>query len=233
MVLRGTGPRSWDVLQPEGIVRNSTNDMSDFRSNFKRALFLMILLCCGPLHAGQITCQKNPPQEVVEDLWRRGATGELLIEKGRKDALSLFVKGAGESATQEVRVFSEYYGVNMTSVDGNHATVQVEYADLGIISSNLTYRPAAQSSDYKTSFEFRLVSTPAHMRIYSPDGRTIVEEKEIPNTAVWQIEESPIVFGWTTVNAAIRYTLEKRSVTKDPQIRKNADETISKLLKLH
>jgi hypothetical protein len=193
----------------------------------------MILLCCGSLHAAQITCPKSPPQEVVENLWRRGQRGELLTQNGRKDALSLFVKAADQGATQEVRVFSEYYGVNMASIDGNHATVQLEYADLGSISSNLIYRPAAQGAAYKTSFEFRLVSAPAHMRIYSQDGKTIAEEKEIPNTTVWRIEQSPIIFGWTTVNAAIRYTLEKRSETQDPQIRKNADETISKLLKLH
>jgi hypothetical protein len=207
--------------------------MSNCRSNFNRALFLLLLLGCGALHARQVNYQKSPPQEVIENLWRRGQRGELLTQKGRKDALSLFVKAPDQGATQEVRVFSDFYGVNMASIDGNHATVQVEYADLGSISSNLTFRPATQSPAYKTSFEFRLVSTPAQMRIYSQDGKTVAGEKEIPDTTVWQIEQSPIIFGWTTVNAAIRYTLEKRSEARNPKIKKNADETISRLLELH
>jgi hypothetical protein len=35
------------------------------------------------------------------------------------------------------------------------------------------------------------------------------------------------------VNTAIRYVLEKREKATDPVIRKNADETLARLLKLH
>jgi hypothetical protein len=35
------------------------------------------------------------------------------------------------------------------------------------------------------------------------------------------------------VNAAIRYVLEMRNKTNDPIIKKNADETLAILLKMH
>ena len=50
--------------------------------------------------------------------------------------------------------------------------------------------------------------------------------------AAWQIEKTP-AFRWTTVNTAIRYVLELRAKSHDPSIRKNADETLEKLLKRH
>jgi len=37
---------------------------------------------------------------------------------------------------------------------------------------------------------------------------------------------------WTTLNTAIRYVLEKRKAMSDPIARKNADQTLSKLLKM-
>ena len=50
--------------------------------------------------------------------------------------------------------------------------------------------------------------------------------------AAWQIEKTPAL-AWTTVNTAIRYVLEMRIKTNDPSIKKNADETLEKLLKRH
>jgi hypothetical protein len=46
----------------------------------------------------------------------------------------------------------------------------------------------------------------------------------------WQIE-GPQGAPWTTVNTAIRYVLEMRAKAKDPQIKRNADDTIGQLLK--
>jgi hypothetical protein len=48
----------------------------------------------------------------------------------------------------------------------------------------------------------------------------------------WQIQE-PADPPWTMVNTAIRYVLEKRKKAIDPAIRKNTDETLRRLLKLH
>ena len=38
---------------------------------------------------------------------------------------------------------------------------------------------------------------------------------------------------WTTVSTAVRYVLEMRDNTADPTIKKNADETLAQILKLH
>jgi hypothetical protein len=48
----------------------------------------------------------------------------------------------------------------------------------------------------------------------------------------WKVKGSP-GDPWTTVNTAIRYALEMREKATHPAIKKNADQTIAKLLRLH
>jgi len=50
----------------------------------------------------------------------------------------------------------------------------------------------------------------------------------------WQIQGAPDPsVTWTTVNTAIRYVLEKREQATDPTLRKNADQTLIKLLQMN
>jgi hypothetical protein len=69
---------------------------------------------------------------------------------------------------------------------------------------------------------------PTPFPVFQADGKG----EERPGSVEWQIRE-PMGLPWTTVNTAIRYVLEKREKATDSAIRKNADETIARLLKWH
>ncbi len=133
-----------------------------------------------------------------------------------------------------VRITSDYYAVNPSSVNGAEATVDVGFVNAGQIDANLRYSAPEPTPPMvkHASLTYHLVSRPAHVMMYGPDGKTLVEKKEIPGEIAWQIDGPPPL-PWTTVNTAIRYVLEVRNKTSDPTIRKNADETLTKLMKLH
>jgi len=81
----------------------------------------------------------------------------------------------------------------------------------------------------KTGFLYHLVGVPAYSTMYSSDGK--VSKKPV-GARFWQIQGPPGA-PWTTVNTAIRYVLEMRAKTADPVIKKNADQTLAELMKLH
>jgi hypothetical protein len=66
--------------------------------------------------------------------------------------------------------------------------------------------------------------------MYASDGKTLIEKK--PSYLAWQSKD-PIAWRWTIVNTAIRYIMEIRAKTSDPEIKKNADKTISTLMHYH
>jgi hypothetical protein len=79
---------------------------------------------------------------------------------------------------------------------------------------------------------FNLVFVPTHWTMFKSDGKEITGKQERTGPMEWQIQE-PADPPWTMVNTAIRYVLEKRKKAIDPAIRKNTDETLRRLLKLH
>jgi hypothetical protein len=127
-----------------------------------------------------------------------------------------------------VRIVSNYWGVEHSSVSNNTAEVDMGYADAGTVDASLRYLPPPSAKYYKTGLIFHLVFAPTHWTMFKEDGTR--EERIGPME--WQIKE-PIGLPWTTVNTAIRYVLEKREKATDPAIRKNADETLARLLKWH
>jgi hypothetical protein len=175
---------------------------------------------------------ERTPKEVVERLWNMAARGELLTTSGWDEATKIFTKPGSQPEKGAIRVYSDYFGVNFSSVDGTSAVVDMEYADAGLIDTNLRYTPPKQSQATKTSFRYHLVSVQGYGVMYGADGKTIVQKKEIPGASAWQIEGPP-PDPWITVNAAIRYVLEMRNKTSDPAVKVNADATLSKLLEMH
>ena len=202
----------------------------------KRFLSFLSLAIATAISASQVPERaENTPRDIVKNLWSIAARGELLNHDGWKRASGLFTKPVSYPGNDALLVFSDYYGVNNSAINGTSAVVDIEYADAGRIDSMLRYSPPAQSGAYKTSFRYRLVFVPRSLITYAGDGKTILKKIEIPEDKLWQIEGSPGVQDkpWTTVNGAIRYVLEMRNKTADPTIKKNADETITKLLNLH
>jgi hypothetical protein len=177
-------------------------------------------------------CQ-DAPKEIIEKLWRMAARGELLTLKGRAEASTLFTKPGPPRENKAVRIISDYYAVNPSSVDGAKATVDVGFLDAGEVDANLRYSAPAPMPRMvlHASLTYHLVSKLAYVMVYGPDGKALVEKKEIPGEIIWQVDGPPPP-PWVTVNAAIRYVLEMRDNSNDPATRKNADQTLAKLKKL-
>jgi hypothetical protein len=173
------------------------------------------------------------PKEVVEQLWSMATRGDLLTKAGWIHASQFFTTPAAPPGNGAVLVVSNMYGVVGVSIEGNSAKVQMAYDRVGQVDSQLRFTPAAPTKAYQTAEEYQLITTHRHIVFYAADGKTKVEDREIPESIIWQIEGATSWPPWTTVNTAIRYVLEQRAKTTDPLVRKNADETIQKLLAFH
>ena len=89
--------------------------------------------------------------------------------------------------------------------------------------------PPPKGPYMKTGVTYHLKLVAGYNLTHSQDGTV---SKKPSGTRGWQIDDSRGI-PWTTVNTAVRYVLEMRDNTANPTIKKNADETLAKLLKLH
>jgi hypothetical protein len=119
----------------------------------------------------------------------------------------------------------------VTNSSNQRAEVFLGYLDLGKIDSVLRYSDAPEPHYMKMAINYRLVSVPGYSFMYGPDGKTLLYKKPTGKCG-WQIEGEPGP-QWATVNTALRYVLEARDKAHDEAIRKNADQTLSKLKLLH
>lgn len=157
---------------------------------------------------------------------------DLLTADGWNRVSGFFFQQSPSPGNSVVRVVSNYWGVGHASVDNDAAEVDVEYSDAGKIDSLLQYSPPLKTPFYKTATVFHLVFAPTKLTMFKSDGKTFTGREDRPGPREWQIKDSPGL-PWTTVNTAIRYVLEVREKTSDPTVKKNADETLTKLLRLH
>jgi hypothetical protein len=183
------------------------------------------------------------PKEAVEQVWRLATQGELLTPEGwDKMARAYFVHPAppvGSRVTlippsgADILVVSNDWGVVDCALEGDTAKVAVEYRDAGRIDRMLRFTRGKEPGPIgKSIMLYTLVFTPGHWETYKPDGKGL-EVADIKTTPpAWQIK-TPQGPSWTTINTAIRYVLEIRDKTADPAIKKNADETLANLLRLH
>jgi hypothetical protein len=125
---------------------------------------------------------------------------------------------------------NEWGPAPQVKIEGDTADIIVGYSDKGTIDSALRYSPAAKTDAIKTSAFYHLVMVPTYAIMYAPDGKTVISKKPT-GSRIWQIQGSPSP-PWTTVNTAIRYVLEMKNKAADPSVRRNADQTLSSLLKL-
>jgi hypothetical protein len=173
------------------------------------------------------------PKEIVEQLWSMATRGDLLTKAGWIRASQFFTTPATPPGNHVVLVVSNSYGVVGVFMEGNSAKVQMACDKVGQLDSELRFTPTPPTNAYETAEEYHLVTTHRHIVTYASDGKTKVEDKEIPESIIWQIEGATLWPPWTTVNTAIRYVLEQRAKATDPIVRKNAEVTIQKLLALH
>lgn len=192
-------------------------------------MFVLTLLV-NLMIAQTLATPGEPPQEMIEGLWKMAAHGDLLTKEGWKRAGASYTVPTPWTENKAVLVVSNDYALDHVSTNGNTANAVVTCQQLGQLDSALRYSPAPPSKYFKSGWGYDLVIVPSHTLVVSSDGKQ--EDRVNPKTTYWKISGSQ-GNPWTTVNTAIRYVLEKRAETSDPQIKKNADATLSQLLKLH
>ena len=172
------------------------------------------------------------PTSLVERLWKEATEGELLTPDGWNRASRFFVHHDTFAENSVLRVVSNNWGIEHSSVHNDSAEVVLEYWEAGTVDASLRYTPPTKTDFYKNAVVYHLILAPTHWTMFKSDGKVITGKEERTGPDEWQIKE-PTGLPWTTVNTAVRYVLEKREKSKDPVIRKNADETLARLLKLH
>jgi hypothetical protein len=184
------------------------------------------------------------PDKVVEHVWNLATQGDLLTPEGWDKAARAFFVYPSPVPGDKVRLISpegraiaitsNEWGIVDCKIEGNTAKVVVEYYDDGKIDSSLQYTPGKEPPPMgKSSMVFTLILAPTHkVTMYKPIGNGFAYGNVITGSPAWQIE-SPQGPRWATVNTAIRYVLEMRNQTNSPTIRKNAESTLSQLLRLH
>lgn len=171
------------------------------------------------------------PKDVIEELWNMATRGALLTPDGWATASALFVHPEPFPGNQLILVFSNDWGTpGVIRARDDTAQVDVGFIDAGHIDSKLRYFPPKPSKVLKTGMLYELVLTPTHGLMFGSDGKTVL--RQIPGPNEWKIK-SPQGPPWTTVNTAVRYVLEVRNKSTDPVIRKNANETLARLLQLN
>jgi hypothetical protein len=208
-------------------------------TNSPRRIFLSALVSLSVMGAipgrPQETGQQNPAcgvgfeaVEVVENVWHIASQGGLLTTNGWQRASGSFTKPTPIAPTVAFTVMSNSYGVSHAEMKEGKVEVLIESEELGRIDPQLRFvaTPATHNPDF---YLYRLVFGPTPVRMYGPDGKTLIEEKMTgPNR--WRIEGS-LGYRWTTVNTAIRYIMDTRDKSTDPLLRANAEKTLETLRK--
>jgi hypothetical protein len=172
------------------------------------------------------------PTEVVDEMWRMATQGQLLTPDGWRIAGGFFTEPRPFPASEKILVVANEWGpAYVMRADGDSKEVAVGYWDAGSIDTKLRYTPPAKTDFVKTAFGYTLITAPSYLMMYGPDGKTLVEKKPT-GSRVWLIKgaQGPRV---TTVNTAIRYVMEGREKTTDPEVKENANQTLIHLMRLH
>jgi hypothetical protein len=172
------------------------------------------------------------PTSVVDRLWKEATEGGLLTADGWNQASRFFLHHDSFPGSSELRIVSNNWGIEHSSVRNDSAEVVFEYWDAGRVDTSLRYTPPPKTESYKSAIVYHLTLAPTHWTMFKSDGKVMTGKEERTGREEWQIQESPGL-PWTTVNTAIRYVRERRERSNDPVIKKNADETLARLLKLH
>ncbi|HEX5423453.1 MAG TPA: hypothetical protein VFW94_07885 [Candidatus Acidoferrales bacterium] len=181
-------------------------------------------------------CPTSSASDTIYELWNMAASGRLLNRRGWEFAARYyFSKPSPWSSDGSFQVVTDYWTVTYDRCAGDTLLGKVLGDDEavvsvishwgrkpGLIDSELRFTPPPQSSVYETGIGYHLVLTT--LDVSTSPGETPQKR--------WRIQGPPPP-PFATVTAAIRYVLERRAETKDPMVRKNADETLAQLLKLH
>lgn len=188
------------------------------------------------------------PEDIINRLWTMATTGELLTPKGMGEASAFYLHPAAPPTNKSFSVVSNFWGAASlveTRSKSDTAEVIVGYEPAGNIDSALRYTPPPPSRAMKFGVEYHLSFAPTHSTESILEKSGSVRQKNGYIAPTWKIKSTKTVTGppawfidgpqqapFATVNAAIRYVLEMRGITKNPAIKRNADQTLRILLRL-
>jgi hypothetical protein len=196
------------------------------------ALLLSIVISLPVIvRSDSSTGPSKTPRETIEQLWKRATEGEFLPLEGWARYSGFFLHPATRPARKKIGVVSNRWAVLSVSTTASKSDVTVEFADAGVIDSDLNYTPPPKTSYFKTALIYHLVLAPTRLVMYKSDGHTLTDKEEREGPPAWQITNEQ-GDSFTTVNTAIRYVLEIRERTNDSELKKRADATLKKLLEL-
>jgi len=193
-------------------------------------LMLAFAVLFGSSAAAQSQVRSGPsPRDVVERLWVDATAGNLLNTSGLKRT-SAHYQLSPDFFRKPITVISNDWAIDEPQVEGDAASVIVGYFELGKLDSKLRFKDAPDDPCGTKAFAMhKLTFAPTFTLMYA-DGKTLIEKK--PSYRAWQFKD-PVGWRWTTVNTAIRYVMDMRAKTSDPEIKKNADKTLATLMRYH
>lgn len=193
---------------------------------------IILSLCSATLAQQPTACQGKQPRDVVEEYWRTATRGEFLAKDGWAKQASFFSGSSSSPKSRVIYVVSDDWDVGPATAAGNQAQVIVDFAPAGEIDSLLRYTAPARTDADKQGMLYRLTCAPTSFTDLRIESNGLKTSRTREGPPAWLVDGSPKDV-LATVNATIRYVLEVKRTTKDPALRKNADETLTKLLRLH
>lgn len=168
--------------------------------------------------------RQKSPKKVVESFWKFETEGGRLTPEGWSKASSFFVRPVSPPSKKKISVIYKDSTISDPIIKGSTAHITVEILPQGQIDSTLRFTP---SESYKAGLVYNLLLTDKHWELGS-DGTP----KEMTGPPEWRIEDTASTL-WLSIDAAIHYVTDVRDKTTDPSIKKNADQTLTKLKKLN
>jgi hypothetical protein len=185
-------------------------------------LLIMFTFCMiGALTLAQSSGTQEPPKEVVERFCKLDAAGVRLRPEGWNRTAEFFVRPVPKPSNMPITVMKGSFVVGNPRIEGEKATVGVEYLKLGRLDNSMRFKGAAgYSGPVKARRYFTLVLSAADKASSNDRGKL--------NWKIVEAQSEPIV----TLETAIEYVEFVRDKSRNSVIRKNAEKTLSSFQRL-
>jgi hypothetical protein len=207
-----------------------------------RTIFAVCLLavqaCVIPLDsAGQITAAASPsPIDVIKEYWKMETNGGRLTSDVWYRATAFFIRSHIRPPTLTLHVVrdSSLDTFEITARTDTWAEVTLNTNEIGLLDHSLRLKILPRVGPHGLELlrgpyiPFHVVLTTRHWE-FRPDGTL---GSEITSSPQWLLDCTENEF-WVNKAAAVRYVTDARNTTADPAIKKNADDTLATLAKLH
>jgi hypothetical protein len=204
----------------------------------KLSIIFAIGLALAAVIYGQSGAERaatKPPKEGLREFIKMELEGARLTAEGWRKTAHFFVAPSRPLQNRKILVFSDEYEFHEKALTENRAELYIFFRDFyGQLDPKLRFELAAAYSPSRVlikhggSVDYSLVLTSKTPRL----NPRVEEPKEGTGPADWKIERMPHDYT-ISLATAIRYVTEVGDKTTDLTIKKNADETLAKLKRLH